>query len=367
MKQILFFLSLILFSLSAFPQSNKLKIEFPDIPGYKTLKCEFHQHTVFSDGSVWPEIRVAEAVRYGLDAISITDHLEYQPKEGEVPHENRNIGYELASKTAKGHNVLVINGAEITRSMPPGHLNAIFIKDANKLLDSDPAEVMREANKQGGFVFWNHPHWTSQKKDGVAELTKMHKELLKEGLIHGIEIVNGGTYSDEAFQVALDNNLAILGNTDVHGIVEWGDYVIRHHRPTTFVFAREKTEEALKEAMVDRRTAVWFNNTLFGKAEFLAPLVEESIVIRKAEYRGSSSVLLLTVENISDASYILENNSDYRLHTQAKVFTVRAHTTEQIQIRTLKKLDEVKMKFKVLNAFVSPDDQVEVEMIVGIE
>lgn len=55
-------------------------IEFPDIPGYMTLKCDFHIQTVFSDGSVWPNLRIHEVVRDGLDAISITDHLEYQPK-----------------------------------------------------------------------------------------------------------------------------------------------------------------------------------------------------------------------------------------------------------------------------------------------
>ena len=36
---------------------NKYRVNFPDIPGYKTLKCDFHTHTVFSDGSVWPDIR----------------------------------------------------------------------------------------------------------------------------------------------------------------------------------------------------------------------------------------------------------------------------------------------------------------------
>ena len=33
------------------------RIEFPDIPGYQTLKCDLHLHTVFSDGSVWPQRR----------------------------------------------------------------------------------------------------------------------------------------------------------------------------------------------------------------------------------------------------------------------------------------------------------------------
>ena len=34
-------------------------MEYPDIPGYKTLVTDLHQHTVFSDGSVWPDIRVS--------------------------------------------------------------------------------------------------------------------------------------------------------------------------------------------------------------------------------------------------------------------------------------------------------------------
>jgi len=61
------------------------KINFPDIMGYKTLKCDFHMHTVFSDGQVWPTTRVTEAVRQGLDAIAITDHIEYQPHKDDIP------------------------------------------------------------------------------------------------------------------------------------------------------------------------------------------------------------------------------------------------------------------------------------------
>ncbi|HVG14570.1 MAG TPA: hypothetical protein VM935_06405, partial [Chitinophagaceae bacterium] len=47
-------------------------LKFPDIAGYKTIKCDLHQHTVFSDGNVWPNIRVQESLKDGLDAISLT-------------------------------------------------------------------------------------------------------------------------------------------------------------------------------------------------------------------------------------------------------------------------------------------------------
>ena len=69
-----------------FSGSGQRKIvNLPDLPGYVTLKCDFHMHTVFSDGNVWPTVRVGEAYRDGLDAIAITDHIEYSPKEDYIP------------------------------------------------------------------------------------------------------------------------------------------------------------------------------------------------------------------------------------------------------------------------------------------
>lgn len=367
MKQTFLIIGLMLFSQAIFAQKTDLKIDFPDIPDYKTLKCEFHQHTVFSDGSVWPAIRVAEAVRYGLDAISITDHLEYQPHKKEIPHPDRNIGYEMALKAAKNLDLLVVNGAEITRSMPPGHLNAIFIKDANKLLGDDPEEVIKEANDQGGFVFWNHPHWTSQKKNGVAELTIMHKKLIKKGLVNGIEIVNSNTYSDEAFQIAIDNNLTIIGNTDIHVLVGWNQFMAENHRPVTLVFAREKTEEALKEGLVNRRTAVWFNNSLFGKAEFLVPLVQQSLPVQKSEYKKNTTVHSVYIDNVSDMDFILENQSDFNFHSHAEVLILKANSTTHIQVKTLEVLSDYDLKFKVLNAFVSPNEHPEIVIHIETE
>ncbi len=346
---------------TAHPDKQERAIEFPDIPGYMTLKCDFHQHSVFSDGNVWPGIRVQEALKDGLDAISITDHLEYQPHKKDIPHPDRNRSYQIALKEAKNHDIILINGAEITRKMPPGHVNAIFLKDANKLLQKDPLKVFREAKKQGAFMFWNHPNWVSQKKDGVAELTEMHHELIKEGLINGIEIVNGSTYSDEAFQIAIDNNLTIMGSSDIHGLIDWQYNVSEGgHRPVTLIFAREKSEEAIKEGLENRRTAVWFDNTLLGNSEYLVPLIQQSLSIKKTEAKGKSLVQSVYIENQSDADYILENQSDYSLHSHAKIITIKAHNTTHIQVKTLKKLSTFDLRFKVLNAFVAPNKHPEI-------
>ena len=343
-------------------QENTRAIEFPDIPGYVTLKCDLHMHTVFSDGNVWPSIRVQEAIKDGLDVISITDHIEYQPHKKDLPHTDRNRSYELALEAAEGTELLVIPGTEITRSMPPGHFNAIFVKDVNKLNEKDVMEVFREAKRQGAFVFWNHPHWTSQRPDGVATLTEMHHELLKDGLFTGIEVYNHSTYSREALELAQKYNLTLMGNSDVHGLVDWSYEVPEGgHRPVTLVFAEEKSAESMQDAMEKQQTAVWFKNTLIGEQEFLAPLVEASLEMTR---EGEGPVPALLIHNHSDADYILENISAYSLHNFAPVLVLKAHETTTVQVKTLENLDSFEMKFKVLNAYSEGDEHPEIKLLV---
>jgi histidinol phosphatase-like PHP family hydrolase len=51
-----------------------------------TLVVDLHTHSVFSDGHVWPSVRVGEAIADGLDAVAITEHLEWQPHLDDIPH-----------------------------------------------------------------------------------------------------------------------------------------------------------------------------------------------------------------------------------------------------------------------------------------
>lgn len=328
---------------------------FPDVGEYLTLKVDLHIHTVFSDGSVWPDIRVQEALRDSLDLVAMTEHLEYQPHEEDIPHPDRNRSYEVTSQLAKPYRLMVANAAEITRSMPPGHNNAIFIKDANKLMGEDPIEVFKEANRQGAFVFWNHPNWIAQEGDGIAKMTDMHLQLINDGLLHGIEVVNDLTYSDEALQLALDHNLTIMGTSDVHGLVDW-QYGIEHggHRPITLVFTKEKTQESIKEALMKGRTVAWFKDLLIGKDEVLRPLVEASLVVEKVGYQGISSVVDVYIRNNSSVNYILANQSPYTFHANGDVITLKANETTKIEVKTLKQLEEFELVFEVLNGIVAP-------------
>jgi hypothetical protein len=334
-------------------------IDFPDIPGFKTLVCDFHQHTVFSDGEVWPSIRVREALNDGLDAISITDHIEYQPHSEDIPHPDRNRSFQLALEAAENTELIVISGSEITREMPPGHANAIFLPDANKLMGLDSMEVFREAKRQGAFVFWNHPHWYAQSPNGTAVLTKMHRQLIKEGLIKGIEIVNEHSYSDEALKIAIDNKLTMMGTSDIHDLIDWQFQTNQGgHRPVTLVFAQEKSEESIREALQLGRTAVWFDNTLIGKEEFLVPLIEHSLIITKTQvlesYNGKSTVVSVSIENLSDTDLIFENQGNMTFYNNTNVITIKAGTITTIQVKPLKALKTFALTFKVLNAVTAP-------------
>jgi hypothetical protein len=346
--------------------SNR-KIEFPNIDGYKTLICDFHQHTVFSDGSVWPNIRVQEALKDGLDVISITEHLEYQPHKNDIPHNDRNRAYQIALEEAKNHDLIVVNGSEITRSMPPGHSNAIFVKDANKLLIDMPIDAFKEANNQGAFVFWNHPNWISQVSDGVAKLTDMHKNLLKDNLLHGIEVVNELTYSDEALQIALDNNLTIMGTSDIHGLVDWIFEIPEGgHRPVTLVFAKEKTEESIKNALFEKRTLVYFNNLLIGRKEYLVPLIIASLDVTEAKYIGKSTVLSLTIKNDCDVDLILKNKSDYSFHNYSDVIVVKSKSSEILDVKVLETITAIDLKFEILNAIIAPKVHPEISFNIQV-
>ncbi len=96
-----------------------------------------------------------------------------------------------------------------------------------------------------------------------------------------------------------EHNLTLLGNSDVHGLVDWS-YGIPEggHRPVTLVFAEEKSAEAMQKAMENRQTAVWFKNTLVGNQVYLTPMIEKSLeVIHKSQ----GPVPTLQIHNHSDA------------------------------------------------------------------
>ena len=331
------------------------KITFPNIKGYSTLVCDLHTHSVFSDGSVWPNIRVAEAQKDGLDAIAVTEHIEYQSHKEDIPHPDRNRSYELANKYAGKSDLMVINGTEITKDMPPGHSNAIFVKDVNEIMNDDYMEAYKAARKQGAFVFWNHPHWIGQSKDASVNIADEVKELINKRLLHGVEVTNERTYSDQAIQAALDHDLTMIGTSDVHDLVDW-DYNIPHggHRPVTLVFSKKRDQKGLKRALFQGRTIVWYNNLMIGKNEWMAPLIDASLTLDSVGYYKNYELAIIKIRNHSDARFILKNKTEYDFYQHSDLVEIEPHTIKQLAIVSGKKLSSFDLEFEVLNAVIAP-------------
>lgn len=358
-------------------------VSLPDIPGYKTLKCDFHMHTVFSDGMVWPTFRVHEALRDGLDAISLTEHTDYKGFPQDVPHD-LNRSYDIASAYAKGKNILIIKGAEISPRVPPYHNNALFLTNANLPFDymkiSEQKFVMKdnpthdelmapfiEAKKQGAFIVFNHPgnmpDWVVH---DTAVFTNFHKELYAKKMLSGIEVVNSGNYNVTAHKLAMKYNLTMLCNTDEHA-----DMYPRYektHRPMTLVFAKKKTEQAIKEALIAGRTACYFDDYLLARQPEAQAFFKAAIqATTERSHRKDEPVLLVKLFNNSDIPFKIKLVDNYvmDLYPLGQV-TLAAHKETIITIRAMWQYPkEVNLKMNVTNILVTPEDGLNTNFVLS--
>lgn len=304
MKKVIFFLAIVV-SLPGVAQRRTYNL--PQLDGRVTLTCDFHTHTVFSDGNVWPTVRVNEAWRDGLDVLSITDHIEYLPHKDYIPTDY-NAAWKIARNYAAERNIILVNGTEITRSMPPGHFNALFITDASKLAKDDFLEVIEEAIKQGAFIHWNHPGWRNQEPDGIPKLYDLHKTLLQKGWMHGIEFFNSTEYYPLVLEFCKQYNLAVIANSDVHGMIS-EDYFLNKPgaiRPMTLVFAKERSHDSLKEAMFKGETLAWFDDIIAGREPLVRQFFNKSITVSKP-FHDTEKNLFFEITNHADIPWQLVN------------------------------------------------------------
>jgi hypothetical protein len=307
-------------------------IHIPDVGGYLTLKCDFHQHTVFSDATVWPSLRVQEAWHEGLDAISITDHIEYRPHKGDITAK-LDRPYEIALPEARATGVILIKGGEITRQTPPGHHNALFVTELDSLDRKDFYEAVGEAEEQGAFIFYNHPGWVHPQ--GIAEWFEYQTKLMEKGQLYGVEVVNGNDYYPLAHQWCIEKKLTMLGNSDSHYPMAYiYDSAKGEHRPMTLVFAKKRTAEAIKEALFARRTAVWWKGGLIGDREYLSPIFRQSLAIAgpPVTITGNGGAYL-QIRNDSDIRYEIETTGTSEPVSLPKQFVLPAGETVILPIR----------------------------------
>jgi hypothetical protein len=231
---------------------------------------------------VWPTVHVQEAWRDGLDVIALTEHAEYQPHAQDV---NTDLlrSYQIAKPTADQLGIVLIPGMEITKPdplkappvLPDGsaHFNALFLTDPNKIRTPDLMEALRLARAQGAFVFWNHPRFRVPRGRWFPAIARAHEEQLFQGM----ELVNGPDFYDEAFPWIAERQLTILANSDAHDPVP--PRAAGTPRPITLIFARSRDVAGVRDALLNRRTAAWLADDVWGAEDHLRALWTAAITL----------------------------------------------------------------------------------------
>ena len=304
-------------------ESKRAEMILPQVNGYNIYKADLHTHTVFSDGAVLPKVRIAEAFNDGLDIIALTDHIEFRTNEEafllatrgyhkSLPEAKNhlihrepadkdgiladlNLPYKLAEKYSKRYDIMVIRGVEISRHPENyGHFNALFVKDANKIYDPDIEKSFRNAKAQGALIMHNHPGW----RRSTTDKNEFHERVYSEGLIDGIEIINGHSACPKLIKRCLDEKLFVGAGTDMHT----GSNYEKHCRPCTFIFATERTESEIKKALEEGRTLAYSHHNVMGEKQLLSALFNASI-IAKVISTSSSGEMSVALTNTSSIPY----------------------------------------------------------------
>lgn len=347
-----------------------LRQEFvlPEVNGYKVLKADLHNHTIYSDGHVTPEYRVREAWMDGLDVLAMTEHIEYRPYEGRmltylkgyVPEGTKaannilsnkpadeqgilcdlNASNKIAITSAEGYGITLIPGVEITRTPETiGHYNALFVKDANTVYDADPAESIRKARQQGAIIMHNHPGWRRKN----LQMTEFEQKVYAEGLIDGVEIMNGSEFYPSAVRRAVDNKLFMAANTDIHATTAM-DYTCQgHHRNMTFILAKDASLESVEKALRARRTLAYSFGTVAGDEELIKDFFLACVKIEKYK----------TDKNGKRSVHMINNTSmDFVLKFGGNPVQLRAFTSRNVTVGKDKNLE-----FTVENMWIPSDEK----------
>lgn len=313
--------------------TRRTEIILPQVKGYNIYKGDFHIHTAYSDGVISPAGRVREAWIDGLDVIAITDH--YEGRSGErrflkviAPYspDGQPMQY-LPAKTAKsikadfnaihqeavdaveksGYPMLLIKGCEMARNAKThGHFNALFLKDLNTVYSENMAEAFRKVKKQGGIIVHNHPAWRRK----TSDKTEFHEAVYSEGLVDGVEVVNGRTFYPHIVRRCVDEKLTMFANTDEHSFTAYRFTPVGAFRTMTLIFAKDLTEKAIKDAILKRRTVAYSGGCLIGEEMWLKELLNESVECRIVKVDEKAGTRTFELTNMSSIAYRLRRGKN---------------------------------------------------------
>ena len=346
--------------------TRRVEIILPQVNGLNVYKADLHSHSIYSDADLTPEQRVQEAWLDGLDIFSMTDHVEYRRHEpnmlkflkgytdGKVQKPinynvirkaateegikaDLNLPTQLAQKAAKayGDAMLIIPGCEITREPKTiGHFNALFTTDNNAIYDVDPMQSLRNARKQGALITQNHPGWSRKS----CNITEFEQAAFDEGLIDGVEIMNGVSFYPKAMQRCIDKKLYMLACTDIHRLTSTYR-ACGVFRTMTLIFAKENTLKSIRKALEKRMTLAYCAGNIAGEAKLLQDFFKASVSCK------------LLARGKKGASYALTNTTSigYKLRVGKSTMELPPFQTITITVGKDKDGKEKDVVFHVAN------------------
>lgn len=237
--------------------------------------------------------------------------------------------------------------------MAPGHFNAIFLKDSNPLETEKYQDSFDAAKRQDAFIFWNHPGWDRQQPDSTLWWPE-HTELYKKGYMHGIEVANSASCFPEAVNWCLEKNLTMMGTSDIHQPIQTDyDFARGEHRTMTFVFAKEHSASAIREALNEGRTAVWYQDKVIGKESLLRPFFEKCIEVKEVtrDYKGGT----ISVTNLTDLPLYLTKTAHDASLVYFRHYILNPHTRHMLRIEFTDGITGGVMNFEVTNFLVGAE------------
>jgi hypothetical protein len=149
------------------------------------------------------------------------------------------------------------------------------------------------------------------------------------------------------------------------------DFCKGEHRPMTLVFAKEKTEESIKEALLAHRTAVYYKNILVGEEQYLKAIFEKSTQILNADVtiKGKGKAIV-QIRNSSDLDFELVANGSPETIATAGNITLERDRTTLLTISGKQKghsgTEKIRIPYKVKNLVVAPDENLRVELAIDV-
>jgi 3',5'-nucleoside bisphosphate phosphatase len=187
---------------------------------------------------------------------------------------------------------------------------------------------------------------------------------LENKMLHGIEIVNGNEYYPEAHQWCLDKNLTMIGTTDIHNPIGM-DYDLNNgeRRPMTLVFARDKSIEGMREALFAGRTAVYFDNKLVAKKEYLDAIFQNTLQVKAVtRHRGSYNIVLYNPTDIPVELSKAHGNDPVFEFFRTTTVPAGGHSNINIYIPNAAEYNNIELKLRVDNFLAEPGKGLPVTM-----